>query len=80
MKCRVFLSRDAAICDISARLGRGKSACEKARLAGQLAQEADALLACAEHSVDSQDCKNCRALALRRKRVSERIIKNLKAV
>jgi hypothetical protein len=80
MKCRVFQLKDAAISEISSKLGRGKSGSEKARLARQLAQEADSLLACVDHNGDSQDCKNCHALAARRKRVSERMVENLRAV
>jgi len=63
---------------IAARLGRGRSDGEKARLAARLGEEADSLIACADYDSASQDCKNCRAIASRRKRTMWGILKSIK--
>lgn len=64
---------------VAARLCRGRTESEKRMLAGKLGQEADSLPACPEYNKDSQDCKNCRAAAARRKNTMWGILKNLKA-
>lgn len=64
--------------DITNRLGRGRADGEKARLARKLGQEADSLLTCADYNRNSQDCKNCRAIAARRKRLMWCLLKNIK--
>ena len=64
--------------NVTARLGRGRGNGEKARLVKTLGQEADSLLTCADYKNDSQDCKNCRALAQRRKNMMWGILKNMK--
>lgn len=64
--------------EISDRLGRGRGDGEKTRLAKKLGQEADSLLTCPEHNHDSQDCKNCRAIAQRRKNTMWGMLKNMK--
>lgn len=64
--------------DITDRLGRGRTNGEKTRLVKKLGQEADLLLTCADYKDDNQDCKNCRATALRRKDVMWGLLKHLK--
>ena len=78
MKCLVFQNKAAVMQDITDRLGRCRANGEKARLVKKLGQEADSLLTCAEYKDDSQDCRNCRATALRRKNVMWGILKHLK--
>ena len=63
--------------EITDRLGPGRINGEKARLAKKLGQEADSLLTCAGYKSDSQDCKNCRAIASRRKNMMWSILKNV---
>jgi len=79
MKCLIFKNKAAVMQDITDRLGRGRTNGEKARLVKKLGQEADSLLTCADYKDDSQDCKNCRATALRRKSMMWGILKNMKA-
>lgn len=64
--------------EITDRLGRDRTNGERARLAKKLGQEADSLLMCADYKRDSQDCKNCRAVAARRKNMMWDILKNVK--
>ena len=64
--------------DITDRLGRCRANGEKARLVKKLGQEADSLLTCADYKDDSQDCRNCRATALRRKSMMCGILRNMK--
>lgn len=80
MKCIISRNKAAVIKDLSDRLARGRGDGEKARLARKLGQEADSLLMCAEYKDGSQDCKNCRAIAARRKRMMWGILKNVKTV
>lgn len=79
MQCREFQGKTAAMDALAAQLARAKGDCGKMRLARLLKQEAEALLDCPEHAEDDQDCKNCRAIAARRRRVMERLIASLKA-
>jgi len=64
--------------DITDRLGRGRTDGERTRLARKLGQEADSLLTCADYASGSQDCKNCRAIAARRKRMMWGLLKTVK--
>ncbi len=64
--------------EITDRLGRGRTNGERARLVKKLGQEADSLLTCVDYKSDDQDCKNCRAVALRRKNTMWSILKNVK--
>ena len=78
MKCLIYQNKAAVLKNITDRLGRGRTNGEKARLVKNLGQEADSLLTCADYKNDSQDCKNCRATALRRKSMMWGILKNMK--
>ena len=78
MKCLIYQNKAAVMKEITDRLGRGRTNGEKARLAKKLGQEADSLLTCADYKSYSQDCKNCRAVALRRKNMMWSILKNVK--
>ena len=78
MKCLIYQNKAAVMKEITDRLGRGRANGERTRLAKKLGQEADSLLTCAVYKRDSQDCKNCRALALRRKNMMWGILKNIK--
>lgn len=78
MKCLIYQNKAAVMQDITDRLGRGKANDEKTRLAKKLGQEADSLLVCADYKGDSQDCKNCHAIAQRRKNMMWGILQNIK--
>ncbi|MDD5210567.1 MAG: hypothetical protein PHV36_14350 [Elusimicrobiales bacterium] len=78
MKCLIYQNKAAVMKDITDRLGRGRTNGEKTRLVKKLGQEADSLLTCADYKDDSQDCKNCRATAVRRKNMMWGILKNMK--
>jgi len=78
MKCQIFRNKAAVMGAIADRLGRGRTNGEKMRLVKTLGQEADSLLTCADHKGGSQDCKNCRALAQRRKNMMWGMLRNLK--
>jgi len=78
MKCLICRNKTAVMNAIADRLGRGRANGEKARLVKTLGQEADSLLTCADYKSDSQDCRNCRALAQRRKNMMWGMLKKLK--
>lgn len=78
MKCLIYRNKAAVMQEISDRLGRGRGNGEKARLARKLGQEADSLLTCPDYKHGSQDCKNCRAVAQRRKNTMWGIFKSVK--
>ncbi|MHB0996045.1 MAG: hypothetical protein ACYC2I_06725 [Elusimicrobiales bacterium] len=78
MKCLIYRNKAAVMQDITDRLGRGRGNGEKTRLVKKLGQEADSLLTCPDYKHDSQDCKNCRAIAQRRKNTMWGMLKNMK--
>lgn len=79
MQCREFQGKTTVLGALAAQLARAKSDCEKLRLARLMRQEAETLFDCLAHDESDQDCKNCRAMAARRRRGMERLIGNLKA-
>lgn len=78
MRCLIYQNKAAVMKDITDRLGRGRGNGEKARLVRKLGQEADSLLTCSDYKNDSQECKNCRATAQRRKNMMWGILQNMK--
>jgi len=76
IKCQMFKGWEADMNALAVKLGKcGGKGPERARLAGKLRLEADSLLACRDHNAQCQDCGNCRAVALRRKRLAELNVK-----
>ena len=78
MRCREATGKTAAMAALAAQLAGAKSDCWKMRLPRLLKQEAEALFDCPEHAEGDHDCKNCRAIAARRRRVLERLLGRLK--
>jgi hypothetical protein len=78
MKCLIYRNKAAVMQEIIDRLGRGRGNGEKTRLVKKLGQEADSLMTCADYKNDSQDCKNCRAVAQRRKSMMWGLLRNMK--
>lgn len=56
--------------ELTAQINAAGDPAEKARLAGELEQEADTLLDCPNHQANCLECQNCRLVAGLRKQAT----------
>ncbi len=75
ISCQVFQKQEAIIKDITSKINAIKGVAEKAVFAEALRKEADVLLACQDNKETSLDCKNCRFIAVLRKKTADIIVK-----
>jgi len=75
INCAIFHKQEAVIKDITSKINAIEGVTGKAVFAEELRKEVDVLFACQDYKDANLDCKNCRFIAVLRKKTADIIIK-----
>ncbi len=80
ISCPTFQKQEPMIEDITAKINKAKGVLEKVEFAEELQEEVNVLLSCPDHNQGNIECRNCRFIAIVRKKTADLIIKAKKLV